>query len=370
MTKKELTEIKKLYSIKECTVSKIAGCYVDGESNIKSTFSESFLTLPEEEQYKYIEFFKKSLSGKKNITTTEFPTDCEETGTIHELLLRIRDTKLTNAEMLMTFYEKMIETYRAESSNYLILLISNIYDIPGKGDDGFKDQDMSEEVYDYISCYICPVGLEDGGLTYSEEQSKFIHKERRWCVEAPCYSFLFPSFEDRSADIHHLTVYTKKTDGSMNYMMEEMFGMNAELSSDEQKLVFQSAVEASIQNEDNALEVITAINTAIIERMEDKTEELELGVNEIKAIVQESGMSEESCKIVAKELEEKLGNTCLKAENIVDTKVTQVKSPDVVIKINNELADKVSIKVIDSEKYIVVPYISGYDVEINGISID
>ena len=47
MIKSEVLEIRKQFVNENCSISKICGCYVDGEKEIKTKFSESFLTLPE-----------------------------------------------------------------------------------------------------------------------------------------------------------------------------------------------------------------------------------------------------------------------------------------------------------------------------------
>ena len=62
MTKKDVLEIRHLFAPKECSISKIRGCYVDGDCNKVATINEQFLTMPEEETYKYFEILKKTLS--------------------------------------------------------------------------------------------------------------------------------------------------------------------------------------------------------------------------------------------------------------------------------------------------------------------
>lgn len=46
-----------------CAITRICGCYVDGEKNKKTELKEAFLSLSEEEMFKYFEIFKKTLSG-------------------------------------------------------------------------------------------------------------------------------------------------------------------------------------------------------------------------------------------------------------------------------------------------------------------
>ena len=64
MIKSEINEIKSLFdSIEEQGSYRLAGCYVNAEKQKVQTFNEKFYNLPEEEMHKYLEIFKKTLSG-------------------------------------------------------------------------------------------------------------------------------------------------------------------------------------------------------------------------------------------------------------------------------------------------------------------
>ncbi|MFR9234878.1 MAG: DUF4317 family protein, partial [Eisenbergiella massiliensis] len=95
MNKKEVLEIRKQYTHEKCSISRICGCYVDGEKNIKTQIKEAFLSLPEEETFKYFNIFKQTLSGTlgKNLLNLEFPLDSENPGGPQEFLLKLRDSK-------------------------------------------------------------------------------------------------------------------------------------------------------------------------------------------------------------------------------------------------------------------------------------
>ncbi|HJC24955.1 MAG TPA: DUF4317 domain-containing protein, partial [Candidatus Eisenbergiella merdavium] len=79
MNKKEIAEIRKQFCAERCTIHRICTCYVDGEKNIRTTMKEAFLSLPEEETFKYFNIFKQTLSGTlgKNLLNLEFPLDAE-----------------------------------------------------------------------------------------------------------------------------------------------------------------------------------------------------------------------------------------------------------------------------------------------------
>lgn len=77
MNKKEILEIRKQFSPQNCAITRICGCYVDGDKEKKLEFKEAFLSLPEEEEFKYFDIFKKTLSGTvgKNLLNMGFPLD-------------------------------------------------------------------------------------------------------------------------------------------------------------------------------------------------------------------------------------------------------------------------------------------------------
>ena len=69
---------------------------MDGEKNKKTEFKEAFLSLPEEDMFKYFEILRKSLSGTigKNLITLDFPLETEKEGGTQEFLLRLRNSRL------------------------------------------------------------------------------------------------------------------------------------------------------------------------------------------------------------------------------------------------------------------------------------
>ena len=79
MNKKETLEIRKQFTNENCAITRICGCYVDAEKQIRTELKEAFLSLPEEEMFKYFDIFRKTLSGTlgKNLLNLEFPLNQE-----------------------------------------------------------------------------------------------------------------------------------------------------------------------------------------------------------------------------------------------------------------------------------------------------
>ena len=372
MLAKEVNEIRKRYNIDDCsTIGDIVGCYVKADQQILETFKKSIWSLPEEEQFKYLDIFKKGFTGKvgKNICTTAFPTAAEGTGTMHEGLMTLWKTKLENDEINNAFFQKIIESYPV-TENYVILLINNVYDVPKRGSDGHKNTEASDEVYDYISCYICPVKLEAPGLFFNENDGHFMKKDRRWCVDLPVYSFIFPSFEDRSGDIHNITIFTKKTDGMFKGLTEALIGTQPAMAADEQKYVFSSLVQEVVRDAASPLAIVKDIHENIafrIESNEDKAP-LELTAEDIKRIAEDSGLDQASSENLYQAYKSKIGDS-LPAENIVDKNRLKLKSPDIEVKINTEKAKKLGTTIIEKEKFLLIPIDSESEVEVNGIPL-
>ena len=113
MNKKELTELKKLFTPTNCAVTRICGCYVDAEKNVKTKLKEAFLSLEEEEMFKYFKIFRSTLSGTigKNLLNMEFPLEQEAEGGTQEFRLKLRNSQLKDEELIDDFYRKVMEDY-------------------------------------------------------------------------------------------------------------------------------------------------------------------------------------------------------------------------------------------------------------------
>ena len=64
MNRSNVLELKKQMStIDECIIDKISTCFVNGEKHKLISNTESFWNLEQEEQFKYMDMFKASLTG-------------------------------------------------------------------------------------------------------------------------------------------------------------------------------------------------------------------------------------------------------------------------------------------------------------------
>lgn len=370
MNKKEVTEIKKQFTPNNCAITRICGCYVDGEKEKKATFKDAFLSLPEEEMFKYFDLFRKALSGTigKNLLNMEFPLSTEEEGGTQEALLKLRDSRLTDDHLLDEFYTRVIDSYDY-AENYLILLVHAVYDIPGKSSDGSEMFDASDEVYDYIHCVFCPVKLSKPALSYYADENNFHERIRDWIVEMPDAGFLFPAFNDRSSDIHGLLYYSKNAENLGNGLTDNLLGCVPPLTAGNQKEAFKILIEETLADT-CSYDVVKNIHenlNELIEQHADSPDPLELDKAEVKYLFQKSGVESEQMETFDQQFDAAAGeHTTLLASNVASTKKFEIKTAEITISVNPEFADLIETKVIDGRTCIVI----GVDdhVEINGIN--
>lgn len=373
MTRKELNEIKSQYTLEDCGILRLCGCYVDGERNKITQFNENFLNLPEEEKHKYFDIFKKTLSGTpgKNLVDMKFNVDAYADEGARTFLMNLRDSGLKDDRLLNEFYDRIINNY-SYVGNYLILLINQVYDIPAVTTDNIEMDDASDEVYSYILCSICHVNLSKPGLGYDEEDNNFHDKKQNYMVDVPDVGFLFPAFNKRSADEDMTLFYTKDVSEFEDGLIDCLLDCAVPLPAKQQKETFTSLVNEAL-GEEADLEIVKNIHENLEQIIEEKKQEspapVMLDKTEMKNLLEKSGVKEEKLENFEEHFEMAAGeHGKLVASNVSSGKKFEVKTPDVVIKINSDKTDIVSTQVIDGRQCLVIQI--DERLEVNGISVN
>ena len=371
MNKKEISEIRKTLTPEHAVITRICCCYVDGEKEIKFTSNEAFHLISEGEAFKYFDIFKHTLSGTlgKNLINMEFPLDEETEGGKQDVLRKLRDSKLEDDSLLEEFYQSVIANYDAVS-NYYIILIHAVYDVPGKSSDGSELFDASDSVYDYLLCSICPVKLSKSGLSYAEENNCMNERVRDWIVSTPANGFLFPAFNERESDIHSLLYFSKNPETLQIEFIENMFGSLPPMTASNQKEIFNHVIVNALGAEcdfDTIKTIYENINE-MIEESRDNPEPLILTKEDVIYILEESSVSGEGIERFEKQLEETVGEKpAFIASNITNIRQFYIETSDVVIKVNPERTDLIETRMIDGRKCLVITV--NDHIEVNGICI-
>ena len=100
----------------------------------------------------------------------------------------------------------------------------------------------------------------------------------------------------------------------------------------------------------------------------EEAEPPEISRAEVKNVLEACGISEESVKAFEEKYNEEFGlGVGLSAQNLVDAKRFEVRTPDVVVHVNPERSDLVETRVIDGVKYLLIRADEG--VAVNGVNI-
>lgn len=398
--KKDILELKKRLKKEGCTFTRMCGCYVNAKREKVVNIGETFLNLDDEEFYKYLEIAKKALSGNigNNMLQLYFPKEEEELGGKQQFLMGLRESRLKNDALLDHLYDMIIEHYDYVG-NYLILIFHDAYDVITKTNDDLKI-DESEEVYEYLLCAICPVCLSKPGLGYREEENRIGVRIQDWVVGTPDVGFLFPSFEERSSDIHSLTYYVKDASDSHAEFIENALGCSAKRTATEEKQTFHSMVKAAIapiieESDKVMIEIQENLNT-IIETKEEfacvEPEEIILTPEIVEEILTQSEIPDATVANIKERFTEEFQDAPPAAINVIDEKALEKSAKekrqlelvqkvetlekalnsgsDVVLRVAPEKAEEITSQYIDGKKCIIIPVTDDEQITINGIDTE
>lgn len=425
MNRKDALELKRRFT-KECSITRLAGCYVDCNKKKVVSFSENFLNLAEEEFYKYLEIAKKTISGTigNNILELQFPSEEEEPGGKQQFFRGLCESRLENPDILDRFYDLIIENYRC-TGNYLILVFKDTYDVITKTKDNME-LDESEEVFDYFLVSICPVDLSKPGLGYNAQDNRIGARIRDWVVAAPDIGFLFPAFNERSSDVHRCDYFLRDTKDNHEEFIDNVLGCSSRRTATMQRQAFNAIVRRALSSEqedadDAIMNIQESMNAVLEERIADSqepdedgklhkfmkdslSEPIVLEESLINEILDDSGIDESPACEIKKYFKEEFADELPTVENLVDERAirknapkklekeltkeiieltgrlrengisrdgsTDPEAPDVVLRVKPKKAEQIHSQIIDDRKYLLIPVEEDDRITINGRELD
>ena len=373
MIDKEISEIRRHLRRDRSNMTAIYGCFVNDNKEIISEFRQSTGIMLENEGDKYFALLRRTLSGSigRNLIDITFKTSQVASSPEHKLLMDLRASQLKDDELRLSFYQKIIDPVVMEG-NYLILLGYDTYDVPFKSRDDAFQKDNSDETYSYILCSICPVKQTKGGLHYIPEEKTFHDGAGSQMISAPALGFLFPAFDNRSTNIYNALYYTHDVKTSQDALIETLFNAPVPQPAEEQKKTFEALLTTSLGDE-CSLDVVQTVHDQLRERIalhkEAKVPEpLMIAKADVKEVLAACGVSEEHLSKFSVDYDEAFGfEADLHPKNIIDDKHFELKTPDVVIKVDPTRNDLIETRVIGGVKYIMI--CADEAVEVNGVNI-
>ena len=375
MNQKELNEIRRRIKPERNSINHIYGCYVNSSSReIISYIDESLGLLTREEVEKYLSIMKKTLSGTlgRNLVDISFATKQVMDSDEHRLLSALRRTELRDPVLRDEFFKCIIDAVDMGEDNYLILTAFDAYDVPHYGKDG-NDDDSRGEVFKYILCCLCPVKTGKVQLGYDPEEKRFHNSLINQIVASPELGFMFPSFDDRCANIYSTLFYSRNTGEIHQDFIDAVFKTQVPMSAVQQRDSFTAVLTESAEKPlsyDVAQSVHEQLSDRIAVHKESKDPEpLTISRDELGDILENSGLDAEQTESFCRNIDKQFGEDAqLRPANIIDSKKLEICTPEVKVTVDPKYGYLVQTRLIDGHKYILISADAG--VEVNGISVN
>lgn len=373
MNEKEISEIRRRFRQDKSNITHIRGCFVNEKREIVSEFDQSLALMSQEESEKFLAIIKRTLSGTlgKNLIDISFATQQVVDGKEHKLLMELRNSSLKNEDAVHTFFQNVIQTIIMEG-NYLILLTHDTYDVPYRSKDGEKQNNASSEVFSYILCSVCPIKPTRPALSYYIAENEFHNRKADWIVSPPELGFMFPAFDDRSANIYNALYYSRDIKENHAEFVDAVFKTDIPIPAAEQKEIFQSMLGDTLSDDCN-YEVMQSVHGQLCEMIEEhktnkEVDPLTISKSTVKSVLKSCGVSDSNVSAFDEKFDAEFGEDAnISPRNIIDTKKFEVSSPDVKIQVNPERSDLLETRMIDGAKYILIRVEEG--IEVNGVNI-
>lgn len=384
ITVQDRNELRKRFKKDGHGITRLCLRYTSSGHATVTEQGDTFGTLPEEDEAKYLDIAKKSLGG----TPGDNLMDLNFTSNRNKVLDALLSSGLKDPDVVKELFDGLTAQL-SEDGSYLITVLADTYDVPAKGKDKLS-QDESETVFSYILISVCPMVQTKPGLGYLPAPDRMGSREKDWVAGPPMMAVMYPAFSERCADTDYLWFYSKDPLADWDALIEDWLGCSPRISVSKCRNAMKEAVQSSpdINGEKAVLKIHEAIN-----RMTEEAEESGLGPIEVTPMVIREAATEAlgenhgaEAEAIAKACDEAFGHETPEASLFVDKKAidaaapaereqellkenyilkeqlkkagvtpntTPVKNGEVVIKVPAGTADKVSLS--DDGKYVMVP---------------
>ena len=313
LLRSDIRELRHRMDYDNCGITRIRGAYVS-RGTVMAEINAPFLSLPDNELYKYLDIARGCLSKKigDNMLSLEIDNIA-----VKEVLSQCINSELKDDDAVEDVYGRIMNVLPSDEK-YLILILQDNYDIPKRGTDG-ANQDESEDVYAYMMCIIIPMVLEKAGLCYDGE--KIAPKIRQRVLSKPMAAFIYPSWEERTVEHDRCMFYAAKPDRPPHELMGQMLDAKRVETATEIKKKFEDIISLKAESEQEAEEYIAAVN-AVLEQAVSKSPDLIIGADELSGILSDTDIPHDDSTIIVEEYKKYI-QPGTRAEWLLDGKALQ-----------------------------------------------
>ncbi|MED4531493.1 DUF4317 domain-containing protein [Metabacillus fastidiosus] len=358
MNKKDIANIRKQFKLDNqfMKIHEIFNVYVKKETGeIYHQVSQPFEMLEQEAQELFLANFKKVLTGHLDAKLFElkFRRDVEDS-TQMILFEGVRaDTTEDWEEYMLKIVGKMF-AHAAYEFDTMATFIRGEYQKVIKKRDLESEEGGDDAVYssEFILCSLNKTDQPKKALLFDYVEKEFKSNNAVDPIinlTAPLTGFMFPAFNDNSADVNHILYYGGKVNQPDDYFIEEVLQCEDIITAVEEKDSFEQILKVVVGDEIDS-EIISNVYEEIdkIVQENEENEESEsptLDYRDIGRILKVSGVEDVDTEKVEQAF-----------KNVVDDVNHEIKASSIVpksIKINTKIADvSISPQDLKNVKYI------------------
>lgn len=353
MNKKDIAEIRRQFKFDNLnlTIKEIHNAYTNSKSGEIIHFeSECFDRMEEEKQELYFANFKKLLSGQLGSKLYELDfLDTSVEGAGQKLLYGALKDNSNKDEIIKSIAKGVKYT-----TDYIITLIYANYLKPAnkKNKNEVEGDDDTSYSFDFMLCSINAIAPSKKGLKFDFEEKEIIANSQLDLtinLNSPLDGFMYPAFNDNSADANKVIYSTKKANEPNMEFVEKVLNSEIKMTAEVEKYKFSELIKVVIGDK-VAPETLHSVYEQINNRIEgvEGSEIPTLDKIDIRRILENSGI--EKLDNLDKYYEDILGDTnyALKTTSIVPNYTSKS------IKLSNSVANvAISPKELNSIKQIV-----------------
>ena len=271
------------------------------------------------------------------------------------------------AEMLC---HRIIDSLEIEG-NYLILMMHDTYDVPRKNTtENHTDVILFDDEFNYAIVAVCPVKLTKTALGYFPSDEEFHTIESDLAVSSPDLGFMFPAFDDRTANIYGAQFYTRDASNIHADFIDGVFECEAPLSLLDQRQTFYDCLSDGLV-EEMSYDVVQTIQDNLLGQINEHkkdAEPLEISRREIVSLLKSCEVAPEKIAAFESLYRERFGEGVgLSAASMIAQQQFEVETENAKVSVPPDRSDLITTRRIDGLRYILVQ-VEG-DVSVNGIDV-
>ena len=381
MNRKEINEIKKNFKQESgfFTLNKILLTIVNANHEVEMQSVSSPLLLSERAERVYRDILLQTLNtnvGRKSIQIDfEAQSDGDSNMSVTQsVLYGIVSTSLNSKQAIEDYTDKIVLTYTAPGP-YAVITAHCTYTVRRKNKNDETDE-MECEDYNFIASAYCPVCAVDSGFSYDFSTKTFSTEEDKklYVVPKARHGLLFPTFDNRSANIHSAMIYSAKEKEYPLFYIENGLGCAAPLSAEAERKTWLSILESTFGDELD-YPFLYELNRRLLDSAEEFKHETRLTswggrrfTSELNALGVDKDKLDKFLTVWNYTMDKGLFPGYLHVENIIDKKYT-VKTSEFTISYTAEHGDSVSPTIIEGSRSFALKTADAV-VAVNGAAIN